>query len=178
MLLIPGGLSSEGTSPPGPWYWRQYAHLKRRSISTRLHGAISHKTVILSWERKISLVHLSYFRPSKSFSILFPRQNSVCISCLIIQVPCRIYRVLDFDMVTILDGSYLSRKVLITELTPYLIPCRSKHVRERFVFKHKLCCSHNVKLKFRNHTNTWQIVCVTSSSIKETERNDNSFPNE
>jgi hypothetical protein len=29
-----------------PWWWRGRASLKRRSNSTRLHGAISHKTVI------------------------------------------------------------------------------------------------------------------------------------
>jgi hypothetical protein len=28
------------------WWWRQYAPLKRRSISTRLHGAMSQKAVI------------------------------------------------------------------------------------------------------------------------------------
>jgi hypothetical protein len=31
---------------PSPWWWRQQALLKRRSISTRLHGATSQKTVI------------------------------------------------------------------------------------------------------------------------------------
>jgi hypothetical protein len=29
-----------------PWWWRQYAPLKRRSTSTRLHGAIFQKTII------------------------------------------------------------------------------------------------------------------------------------
>jgi hypothetical protein len=31
-----------------PWWWRQYAPLKRRSTSTRLHGAMSHKAVVSS----------------------------------------------------------------------------------------------------------------------------------
>jgi hypothetical protein len=39
-----------------PWWWRQQAPLKRRPISTRLHGAISQKTssYMPPWEPEIS----------------------------------------------------------------------------------------------------------------------------
>jgi hypothetical protein len=33
-----------------PWWWRQYAPLKRRSSSARLHGAVFHKAVIFTHE--------------------------------------------------------------------------------------------------------------------------------
>jgi len=34
-----------------PWCWRQYANLKLRSTSTRLHGAISKKALAFNYDR-------------------------------------------------------------------------------------------------------------------------------
>jgi hypothetical protein len=44
--------------PSSLWWWKQYTPLKRRSTSTKLHGAVSQKaTFILTAERTINLTY-------------------------------------------------------------------------------------------------------------------------
>jgi hypothetical protein len=60
--LVPPSSGWRVTHPP--WWWRRKSPLKRRSTSTRLHGAISQKAVIISlWPLFSSFSWSSLFCP-------------------------------------------------------------------------------------------------------------------